>query len=131
MAAIALVKFAVNLHRPDAQRAVILLRFAHRSSVVPSYDGLKDYVHEVIDHSEAYAHGKVHTNGLENFWSLLKRSIRGTYVSVEPCHLFRYLDEQAFRFNHRKLTDAGRFILAGSAILGKRLTFRQLTGDPV
>ena len=69
-----------------------------------SYDrmGERGYVHNVIDHAEAYVDGEVHTNGLENFWSLLKRAIKGTYVSVEPFHLFRYLDEQAFRFNNRK-----------------------------
>jgi transposase-like protein len=73
-----------------------------------SYDrmGQKGYVHTVIDHAETYVDGAVHTNGLENFWSLLKRALKGTYVSVEPFHLFRYLDEQAFRFNNRKLTDA-------------------------
>jgi hypothetical protein len=71
----------------------------------------------------------VHTNGLENFSSLLKRGISGTYVSVEPFHLFRYLDEQMFRFNNRKdLDDAGRFELAVSQIVGKRLTFAELTG---
>jgi len=85
------------------------------------------YIHKVIDHAEAYALGNVHTNGLENFWSLLKRCIRGTYVSVEPFHLFRYLDEQAFRFNHRKLSDAARFALTAASIFGKRLTFNQLT----
>ncbi len=68
------------------------------------------YVHQVIDHAESYAEGKVHTNGMENFWSLLKRGIKGTYVSVEPFHLFRYLDEQAFRFNNRKGKDADRFL---------------------
>src|SRR5438270_1058855 len=76
-----------------------------------------------------HPHGRVHTNGLENFWSLLKRGISGTYVSVEPFHLFRYLDEQMFRFNNRKdLDDAGRFVLTVSQILGKRLTFAELTG---
>jgi ISXO2-like transposase domain len=73
--------------------------------------------------------GKVHTNGLENFWSLLKRGINRTYVSVEPFHLFRYLDEQTFRFNNRKdLDDAGRFELAVRQIVGKRLTWDRLTG---
>jgi hypothetical protein len=72
--------------------------------------------------------GEVHTNGLENFWSLLKRGLKGTYVSVEPFHLFRYLDEQAYRFNQRHLTDAERFSIAVSGIVGKRLTFDQLTG---
>ena len=95
-----------------------------------SYDrmGQRGYVHNVIDHAEAYVDGQIHTNGLENFWSLLKRAIKGTYVSVEPFHLFRYLDEQAFRFNSRKLTDAERFALVASSIVGKRLTFDSLTG---
>jgi transposase-like protein len=80
------------------------------TDALSSYVGLNaDYVHNVIDHAEAYAEGNVHTNGLENFWSLVKRTLRGTYVSVEPFHLFRYLDEQAFRFNTRKLSDAARF----------------------
>lgn len=93
-----------------------------------SYQGLaSDYAHNVIDHAEAYVDGTVHTNGLENYWSLLKRSIKGTYVSVEPFHLFRYLDEQAFRFNERTLTDAERFDLALRGIIGKRLTYDGLT----
>src|SRR5205807_4206097 len=71
-----------------------------------SYDGLAgDYAHQVIDHAAKYVDGRVHTNGLENFWSLLKRGISGTYVSVEPFHLFRYLDEQTFRYNNRKDMD--------------------------
>lgn len=94
-----------------------------------SYTGIeKEYVHQVIDHAECYAKGHVHTNGLENFWSLLKRGIKGTYVSVEPFHLFRYLDEQAFRFNERKDNDAGRFIKAASGIIGKGLRYVKLTG---
>src|SRR5579859_5581000 len=91
------------------------------------YTGLgKDYTHLVVNHLERYVQGNVHTQGLENFWSLLKRSLGGTYVSVEPFHLFRYVDEQAFRFNNRKdadgnkLTDADRFNIAVSQILGKR-----------
>jgi hypothetical protein len=75
-----------------------------------------------------YVDGHVHTNGLENFWSPLKRGISGTYVSVEPFHLFRYLDEQAYRFNNRKMTDAERFSAAVTGMVGKRLTFDQLTG---
>lgn len=82
----------------------------------------------VIDHAEKYVDGRIHTNGLENFWSLLKRSINGTYISVEPFHLFRYLDEQAYRFNNRKLTDAERFSIAVSGVVGKRVTYEQLTG---
>jgi transposase-like protein len=96
-----------------------------------AYAGLDerdDFEHKVIDHTFAYVDGQVHTNGIENFWSLLKRGIRGTYVSVEPFHLFRYLDEQMYRFNNRKLTDAGRFIALVRAVVDKRLTYKQLTG---
>jgi transposase-like protein len=95
-----------------------------------SYEGLaSDYAHQVVDHASQYVDGRVHTNGLENFWSLLKRGISGTYVSVEPFHLFRYLDEQMFRYNNRKdLDDAGRFDLTVRQIVGKRLTFAELTG---
>ncbi|HXZ39335.1 MAG TPA: IS1595 family transposase [Terriglobales bacterium] len=98
------------------------------------YHGLiEEYEHEIIDHAVKYVDGRVHTNGLENFWSLLKRGLKGTYVAVEPFHLFRYLDEQVFRFNNRatkknKVTDADRFDLAVRNILGKRLTFAALTG---
>jgi transposase-like protein len=95
-----------------------------------SYDGLhEDYVHQVVDHLETYANGQVHTNGLENFWSLFKRSLKGTYVNVEPFHLFRYCDEQAFRFNERKSTDSERFVAAVPAITGRRLTWKNLTGN--
>jgi hypothetical protein len=95
-----------------------------------SYYKLPDeYVHQVIDHAVSYAEGHVHVNCLENFWSLLKRSIRGTYVNVEPFHLFRYLDEQAFRFNERKDTDAGRFIKAVSGYIGKGLRYSKLIGQ--
>jgi transposase-like protein len=94
-----------------------------------SYDGLTEFRHEVINHAETYVNGQLHTNGIENFWSLLKRSIKGTYVSVEPFHLFRYVDEQAFRYNNRKdMNDADRFDLAVSQIVGKRLTYKELTG---
>ncbi|HUI06303.1 MAG TPA: IS1595 family transposase [Verrucomicrobiae bacterium] len=95
-----------------------------------SYNGLApDYVHNVIDHAVAYVRGHVHTNGMENFWSLLKRTVRGTYVSVEPFHLFRYLDEQAFRFNERKNTDAGRFLLGIVGVIGKRIQYSRLIGQ--
>ena len=99
------------------------------TDALKSYDRMNErgYVHAVIDHAEAYVDGAVHTNGLENFWSLLKRALKGTYVSIEPFHLFRYLDEQAFRFNHRKLSDAARFALTAGSIFGKRLTFNELT----
>jgi transposase-like protein len=98
------------------------------------YDGIKDYDHQVINHAEKYVDGQIHTNGVENFWSLLKRGIHGTYISVEPFHLFRYVDEQAFRFNNRKdgngepLTDSDRFDLAVRQIVGKRLTWNEVTG---
>jgi len=96
-----------------------------------SYRGLDaEYAHKVINHAEAYAKGHVHTNGMENFWSLLKRGIKGTYVSVEPFHLFRYLDEQAFRFNTRKDNDAGRFLRVAASIAGRRLDYRHLTSCP-
>jgi transposase-like protein len=101
---------------------------AFRSYVqTPKWGPTDLYIHKVIDHGEKYADGIVHTNGMENYWSLLKRTIKGTYVSVEPFHLFRYLDEQAFRFNKRKLTDAARFALTAASVFGKRLTFNQLT----
>ena len=94
-----------------------------------SYNGLNsDYVHEAIDHAREYVRGNVHTNGMENFWSLLKRCIRGTYVSVEPFHLFRYLDEQAFRFNEREGTDSERFLKGIVGIIGKRLEYMALIG---
>src|SRR5579872_2378869 len=99
------------------------------SDALKSYDNLaQEYAHQVIDHAEKYVDGQVHTNGLENFWSLLKRGIRGTYVSIEPFHLFRYLDEQAFRYNNRKepMDDGGRFVKLTSHILGKRLTYAEL-----
>lgn len=94
-----------------------------------SYDGLsEDFKHAVINHAVEYADGNVHTNGMENFWSLVKRQLHGTYISVEPFHLFRYIDEQAFRFNNRKMTDAERFDASVSEIVGKRLTFAEVTG---
>ncbi len=93
----------------------------------PSYQLLDEFEHETIDHAESYVRGKVHTNGIENFWSLLKRAIKGTYVAIEPFHLTRYVDEQAFRFNNRKTVDADRFQRVVGGIVGKRLTYRQLT----
>jgi transposase-like protein len=94
-----------------------------------SYEGLSEFEHHVVDHAVEYVIGKVHTNGTENFWSLLKRGLSGTYVSVEPFHLFRYLDEQTFRHNNREqMNDYDRFRLALSQIAGKRLTYEHLTG---
>ncbi len=98
------------------------------TDALKSYDDLNEYTHKVIDHAEAYVDGNVHTNRLENFWSLLKRSIKGTYVSVEPFHLFRYLDEQSFRYNERKATDAERFRKVLGCIAGKRLTYARVKG---
>jgi transposase-like protein len=96
---------------------------------LPSYVSLmSDFTHNVIDHAEKYVDGQVHTNGVENFWSLLKRALKGTYVSVEPFHLFRYLDEQCYRFNNRKATDGSRFLEAAASVFGKRLTYKMLTG---
>ena len=86
------------------------------------------YQHKVIDHAEKYVDGQIHTNGCENYWSLLKRAIKGTYVSVEPFHLFRYLDEQAFRFNERSGNDADRFVQTMKQVTGRRITFEKLIG---
>ncbi len=88
-----------------------------------------EYAHEMVNHLERYVDGNVHTNGIENFWSLLKRTLGGTYVSVEPFHLFRYVDEQAFRYNNRgPMTDQQRFRYLMRKCLGKRLTYAELTG---
>ncbi|MGH2454928.1 MAG: IS1595 family transposase [Candidatus Limnocylindria bacterium] len=98
------------------------------TDALASYRKLSDqYRHEVIDHAREYARGAVHTNGLENFWSLLKRALKGTYVNVEPFHLFRYLDEQAYRFNTRIGTDATRFVGVLRSVVGRRLDFKTLT----
>jgi transposase-like protein len=127
---------------PDVKRETlqnaILDRVGFGSTVYtdgwPGYDGLgKSYVHETVNHIEEYVRGDVHTQGIENFWSCLKRTLKGTYVAVEPFHLDRYLDEQVFRFNNRAtkgnpLNDADRFALVMSQVGGKRLTYNQLTG---
>jgi transposase-like protein len=101
------------------------------SDELQSYDGLDaDYRHAVINHAVEYVNGNVHTNSIENFWSLLKRGLKGTYVSVEPFHLFRYIDEQAFRYNTRK-ADGGDWERCSelvSNILDKRVTYAELTG---
>ncbi len=121
-----------NRRRPHIQDAV-------RKNVEPgsilmtdslkSYHGLgQDFVHETINHALAYARGNVHTNSLENFWSLLQRMLTGTYIACEPFHLEAYLDEQAFRFNTRKMTDGDRFVKALGGVFGKRLTYAELTG---
>ena len=95
-----------------------------------SYIGLewKGYEHKIVDHAKLYVDGRIHTNGLENFWSLVKRGLHGTYVSVQPFHLFRYLDERAFTYNERDLSDLGRFQKVIRAAVGRRLTYAELTG---
>jgi transposase-like protein len=101
------------------------------SDALKSYDGLgEEYKHQVVDHAIEYVRENVHTNHAENFWSLLKRGINGTYVSVEPYHLFRYVDEQAFRYNNRRdIDDYGRFKLVLTQLAGKRLTYESLIGS--
>jgi transposase-like protein len=116
-------------------RAHVKAGSAIYTDALMSYQGLKQhgFEHRVIDHAEKYVDGQIHTNGLENFWSLVKRGLKGTYISTEPFHLFRYLDEQVFRFNNRgskenPVNDGNRFRMALSQIAGKRLTFSQVTG---
>jgi transposase-like protein len=128
---------------PNVKREVLqaeILEAIEKGSTIytdrwTGYDRLKqmEYVHETVTHLEEYVRGQVHTQGIENFWSLLKRGLKGTYVAVEPFHLDRYLDEQVFRFNNRAtknnpINDADRFMLAVSQIAGKRLTYAELTG---
>jgi transposase-like protein len=122
---------------PDSKKATIQPRVreavesgsAVYTDALQSYYGLAgEYAHEVVDHAETYVNGRVHTNSMENFWSLFKRSLHGTYVSVEPFHLFRYLDERCFAFNLRDRTDYGRFEAVLRAVAGRRLTFAEVTG---
>jgi len=128
---------------PDVSRLTlqgeILKRVSHAAKVytdkAEGYNrmAIKGFVHETVNHMEEYVRGDIHTNGIENFWSLLKRGLTGTYVAVEPFHLELYVDEQLFRFNNRAtkdnpLTDQDRFMLAVSQIVGKRLTYAELTG---
>ncbi len=108
--------------RDNVEPGSRLLTDAHKG-----YRGLNaEYVHEVINHSVEYVRGTIHTNGIENFWSLLKRGIKGTYVSVEPFHLQRYVEEQVFRFNERKDNDGGRFMKVLGSVSGKRITYKAL-----
>jgi len=103
------------------------------TDMLRSYWSVRDrYIHSVIDKTKSYVKGHVHTNGLENFWSLLKRGLRGTYISVDSFHLHRYVDEQVFRYNERRDShgDCGRFVKALRRIVGKRLTYRDLITDP-
>lgn len=99
------------------------------TDALPSYNGLDDdYGHEVVDHAVKYVVGRVHTNGLENFWSLFKRCIKGTYIALDPAHLERYLDEETFRFNNRTDNDGQRMVKVLKSINGKRLTYKGLIG---
>jgi transposase-like protein len=127
-----ILKVMKNRREQEATKHVkeYVLKDSHvYTDKLASYQNLgSNYTHKVIDHAEKYVDGVVHTNGLENFWSLLKRGIKGTYVSVEPFHLFRYLDEQAFRFNERKSTDLERFLKAIPSLVGRHLTYKGLTG---
>jgi transposase-like protein len=94
------------------------------------YTGLESrFDHRTVNHAETYVEGRVHTNGIENFWSLLKRGLNGTYISVEPFHLFRYIDERVFTFNERDSSDLGRFSMVLGTIAGRRLTYAALTAD--
>jgi transposase-like protein len=124
------LKVVGNMRKAELQgnvREYVLNGSEVFTDALQSYTGLlDDYTHKVIDHAECYAKGHVHTNGLENFWSLLKRALKGTYVNVEPFHLFRYLDEQAFRFNERKGNDQGRFVKALQGVVGKSLKYAKL-----
>jgi transposase-like protein len=128
---------------PDVSRATlqgeILKRVSHAAKVytdgAEGYNrmAIQNFIHETVNHVEEYVRGEIHTNGIENFWSLLKRGLSGTYVAVEPFHLDRYVDEQMFRFNNRArkdnpLTDADRFALALSQVANRRLTYAELTG---
>ena len=109
-------------------RAVVEEGSTIYTDALASYDGLADaYLHDTVDHAKEYVRGDVHTNGMECLWSLLKRGLNGTYISVMPWHLCRYVDEQIFRFNERKMTDGQRFDAVMSRVLGKRLQYAELT----
>ena len=128
--------------RRDVLQAEILNQVAPGSTVYSDgwkgYKGLAEqgFIHDTVNHVNEYVRGQVHTQGIENFWSLLKRGLNGTYVAVEPFHLERYVDEQAFRYNNRAtkdnpLTDADRFALVMSQVAGRRLTYAKLTGKEI
>jgi transposase-like protein len=128
---------------PDVRRVTlqrqILNQIAKKSTIytdcATGYDHLKasEFIHETVNHLNEYVRGQIHTQGIDNFWSLLKRELTGTYIAVEPFHMDRYVTEQVFRYNNRAtkdnpLNDADRFALAVSQIAGKRLTYAELTG---
>jgi transposase-like protein len=124
-----------NVKRATLQ-AEILKNVGFNSHVYPDqhvgYEGLnnlKNFTHKTVNHMEEYVNEKVHTQGIENFWACLKRSLHGTYVAVEPFHLDAYVDEQMFRFNTSKShSDEKRFAKVLSQVAGKRLTYAELTG---
>lgn len=126
-------KVVPNVRRDTLQKEILdTIEFGSKvyTDQAVTYTSLKDkYVHETVNHAVCYVDGQVHTNSLENFWSLMKRNLSGTYVAVEPFHLDRYLDEQVFRFNNRRnMNDSDRFNAVASQIIGKRLTYSELTG---
>ena len=126
-------KVIKTIKKPELQanvREYVLKGSTVSTDAAPAYVGLADdFTHGVVDHAISYVKGNIHTNGLENFWSLLKRTIKGTYVCPSPFHLFRYLDEQAFRFNERKADDQGRFLKGIIGIVGCGLRYAKLIGD--
>jgi transposase-like protein len=127
------VKAEVVIERTASVLHALAAKHIHSDATLMTdeWGGYKgnNFVHEIINHAEEYVRGQVHTQGIENFWSCLKRGLNGTYISVEPFHLSRYVDEQAFRFNNRKkMDDFDRFALAVSQIVGKRLTYAEVTG---
>jgi transposase-like protein len=129
--ALKVIKSTKKAEVQEAVREYVLHGSTVHTDELHGYKGLNDaFTHEVINHAETYVRGHVHTNGMENFWSVLKRTIKGTYVNVEPFHLFRYLDEQAFRFNEREDDDQGRFLKAVVGIIGRRLRWSTLTAEP-
>jgi transposase-like protein len=123
---------------PDVKRSTLqreILNHIEKGSTVytdgwPGYDNLaaQEYIHETVNHVEEYVRGQVHTQGIDNFWSLLRRGLTGTYVAVEPFHLDRYVGEQVFRYNNRLVSDAERFTTVMKQIVGRRLTYDELTG---
>lgn len=126
---------AMHVQNPKSSTLLPLVKEAVESGSEVHTDSLrsyaklsKDFVHQMVDHAEEYVRGNVHTNSMENFWSCLKRTLKGTYISVDPAHLFRYLDEQVCRFNNRKTNDASRFLTVVSAIVGRRITYKELIG---
>jgi transposase-like protein len=131
------VRAEVVMERTHAVLRAVANKHIHSGATLMTdeWGGYKgsNFTHEIVNHAVEYVRGHVHTQGIENFWALLKRGLNGTYISVEPFHLDRYVDEQAFRYNNRAtkdnpLTDKDRFALVLSQVSGKRLTYAELTG---